>query len=304
MLPFSRRLSFGPLRVMLLPLAVLATAAPVRADGAPVAPSPSLALPIIRRIAEDELKLLVQALPPEVQRRIPGVYVAFDKTTVEVDAIAACDDDGDYAIVLSDPLLSSLDFVAQAAATDATFKTHKLDEYAAFVAAEQRRGKRILPPAPGFFDREQASDAAKLEVEGALFVDAIAAVLAHELARITRGELTCSAPTATHEDADDVWTIAEQAQSLTRARTLYSPASAVSADRDGSKTLLESGHSEEGYVAWLSFLDAIERAPAPADRRDLSPPAYLASHPHAGARREAFRVMAADWRAQRKIPHA
>jgi hypothetical protein len=289
---------------MLLSLAALATAPPARADGAPVAPSASLALPIIRRMAEDELRLLVHALPTAAQRRIPGVYVAFDRTTTEVDALAACDDDGDYAIVLSDPLLLTLDFVAQAAATDATFHTHKLDEYAAFVAREQRRGKRFLPPAPGFFDQEQASDASKLEVERALFADVIAAVLAHELARITLGELTCSAPTATHEEADDVWTAAEHAQALARAHTLYSPASAVTADREGSKTLLESGHSEEGYVAWLSFLDTIERAPAAADRRDLIPPAYLVTHPHAGPRRDAFRVIAADWRAERKVPHA
>lgn len=138
----------------------------------------------------------------------------------------------------------------------------------------------------------------------AIFVDAIAAVLAHELARMTSGDLTCSAPTATREQADDVWTAAEHAQSLARARTLYSPASAVSADREASTTLLESGHGEEGYVAWLSFLDAIERAPTPKDRGDLSPPVYLVTHPHAGTRRDAFRVIANDWRAQRKIPHA
>ena len=289
---------------MFLALAFLATAASARADGAPVAPSSALALPIARRMAEDELRLLVRALPTSVQRRVPGVYVAFDRTTPEVEVLAACDDDGDYAIVLSDPLLLTLDFVAQAAATDETFKTHKLDEYASFVAAEQRRGKRFLPPPPGFFDREESSNASKLEVERALFVDAIAGVLAHELARITSGDLTCSAPTATREQADDVWTAAERDQSLARARAIYSPTSAVSADREASKTLLESGHSEEGYVAWLSFLDIIERAPSPSDRRDLGAPAYVATHPHAGARRDAFRVIANDWRAQRKIPHA
>ena len=76
---------------MLFALAILVAASPARADGAPVTPSAALALPIARRIAEDELRLLVRALPMAAQRRVSGVYVAFNRATPEVDVLAACD---------------------------------------------------------------------------------------------------------------------------------------------------------------------------------------------------------------------
>ena len=105
---------------------------PARAQSTDAAPA--LALPAAHREATDELRALVGRLPPEARRRLTGIYVAFDTSLTDVGSLAACDDDGDYVVVISDALLGVADFVAQAKATDEVFWTHKLDEYAAFLA--------------------------------------------------------------------------------------------------------------------------------------------------------------------------
>src|SRR5579863_9186036 len=65
-------------------------------------PARAAGLRAARRAASDTLDALVARLAPDVRRRLTGVYVAFDETGSSVDALAACDDDGDYVVVVSD----------------------------------------------------------------------------------------------------------------------------------------------------------------------------------------------------------
>src|SRR5258706_11897569 len=94
---------------------VASAVAPIaaRAD-APIAPA--LATPTARAYVEGELRALVKALPASARARVTGLYVAFEANPNDANALAACDDDGDYVIVITDAMLTLVDFVAQAEA--------------------------------------------------------------------------------------------------------------------------------------------------------------------------------------------
>jgi hypothetical protein len=266
---------------------------PARAQSTDAAPA--LALPAAHREATDELRALVGRLPPEARRRLTGIYVAFDTSLTDVGSLAACDDDGDYVVVISDALLGVADFVAQAKATDEVFWTHKLDEYAAFLAESQQSGTRALPPPPGFFDAAQTHAARKMDLESARFREIVAGIVAHELAHLLQGDLVCPNPTATHERGDDEWTREERDHAFTVAEKLYTLPRVLAADSAGIERLLDSGLTEEGNLAWLSTQDRIERmARERADRP--APSTYLRLHEACGVRAEVVRAAANHWR--------
>jgi len=266
---------------------------PARAQSAD--PAPSLALPAAHRQAALELGMLVGRLSAEARRRLTGVYVAFDTSATDIGSMAACDDDGDYVIVVSDALLRLADFVAQAEATDEVFWTHKLDEYATFLAESQRSGTRALPPPPGFFDAAQARSARKLEIESARLHEIVTGVVAHELAHLLQGDLVCPNPTATHERGDDEWTHEEREHAITVAEKLYTPPRVLAADGAGIDRVLDAGMTEQGEVAWLSTMDRIERGTR--ERADpTAPSTYLRLHEACGVRAEVVRAAANRWR--------
>src|SRR5512140_3287443 len=140
------------LRVLRFPLslatALLALAvSPAHAEP-PIAPG--LATATTHAFVEGELRAVVQALPASARARVTGLYVAFDANPNDASILAACDDDGDYVVALTDAMLTLIDAVAQAQASDEVARTHKRDDYAAFLAKEQTRGARLLPPPAGF----------------------------------------------------------------------------------------------------------------------------------------------------------
>ena len=255
-----------------------------------------LALPRAHRMAEEALRGLLLLLPVPTQHRLRGTYLAFDGASLDVNALAACDDDGDHVVVLTDSLLLLLDFVAQASASDTRSPAHKLLDYGAFIGASQRAGKRFLPPAPGFFERDERGDGTATRptpggLEAERFEEALTGLVAHELAHILDGDVACRAPTSTREQGDDVWTPAEQAQAIANARLTYTADSALEAHRMATKLLRgidASGprqHGEppkgDGYLDFLTFVDAAERA-----RPTISPIVYLTFHPHPAAWRQ------------------
>jgi hypothetical protein len=128
-------------------------------------PAPAAAMAAARGTAKEALSALVARLSTDDKRKLVGIYVAFDDSATDVNALAACDDDGDYVVVVSDALLHLARTVAAAQATDETFGTHKVDEYAAFLAGSQAQGVTTLPPPVGFFDASQARAPAKLAIE-------------------------------------------------------------------------------------------------------------------------------------------
>jgi hypothetical protein len=253
--------------------------------------APAAALALARSTARDAMGALVARLPAEAKRRLTGMYVAFDDSATDVNALAACDDDGDYVVVVSDALLRLAETAAAAQATDEVFGTHKLDEYAAFLAsAPSREGVRALPPPAGFFDASQARAPAKLALEGVRLREILGAVVAHELTHLVQGDLVCPNPTATHERGDDLWTREERDHAVAVALKIYAPLRVLAADGDATRCLLDAGMTEQGGLAWLSLVDRIEGAHgAPGST-------YLALHHDGGVRAEVVRAAADQWR--------
>jgi hypothetical protein len=253
---------------------------------APLAPAPGLALPMARRHAGDVLRGLVEQLSPAMQRKVTGIYVASDATSRDAYAMAACDDDGDYVVVLSDPMLTLLDYVAGASANDETAGTHKLSELATFVGRNAHAGARLLAPPAGFFEGED--DDAKAELAAHRFTESLAGVLAHELAHAT-SDLQCGAPTATHERGDDVWTSEERAAAFAIAPLLTTSARVAAADRAASSLLAGAKVDARGLEDWLTFVDAVLVSGESASAGAPGPlPVYVRLH--ARARTRGFRA--------------
>jgi hypothetical protein len=209
-------------------------------------------------------------------------------------------------VVVTDALLRLATFVAYAEATDETFGTHKVDEYATLLAEALRSGApkggvRPVPPPLGFFDASERLSTAGIKLEVERFREIVGAILAHELTHFVQGNLVCPHPTATHERGDDEWTPDERERSLARALDGYTGERVLSADREAAVRLLDSGLTEQGSLAWLRTVghveQAMEESPLSGDASFMR--TYLKLHKNSEARAEVIRSAAREWRRTR-----
>jgi hypothetical protein len=246
---------------------------------------------ILRNEAALELEAVEGSLSLGARHALTGVYVAFDPSRTDVSAMVACDDDGDYVVVVSDALLMLASFVAQAEAADEMRRTHKVDEYARFLAeafpaegfpAETRRdaprrvSARPVPPPPGFFDNASSRDPRVLDLERARLREIVASIVTHEVAHLLAGELVCPNPTATHEKGDDEWTAEEREHALDGASRIYTPSSVLAADALATTLLLAAERNQLGSLAWLRTMERLE--PSAGDANDRTAWTYLRLH--------------------------
>lgn len=258
---------------------ILAVARPAAADEV----APELEAQDLRTKAQLELKKLVGALPPADQRRLVGIYVAFQADAADPFALASCDDDGDYVIVLSDALLRLVSHVARAQSYDDANTSRKIEDYAAFLARSQLPGRRLLPPPPGFYVAESAAPTYEDRLR-----ESLAFVVARELTHLRAGQLVCAHPTATKESGDDEWTSAEQRRALESVTTLYP--GRTTHDAEAIVRVLDAGRSERGAVGLLRFFDQYE-----AEQRVQVPrfaPTYRNHYPQSAARAAIIRAAA------------
>ena len=153
----------------------------------------------LRQVAGAELRRLARSMSASEQKRLVGIYAAFDDDASDPIAQVACDDDGDYVIVLSEAMLRLASYLAHGASDDDSAA------YARFVAHSQVPGRRLLPPPAGFFGTRLPGTTFESRLR-----EALSFVIARELAHLRAGDLTCDHPTATHEHGDDAWTAPEQ----------------------------------------------------------------------------------------------
>lgn len=281
-----------PLRHVVL-LALAALAAPflggsgtARADEI----APALEQLELRQKAQAEAKRLVLGLTPADQRRLIGFYVAFDPSASDPTAMVACDDDGDYVLVLSDAMLRLISAVARAQSEDETSSGRTVEDYAAFIARVQVPGRRLLPPPPGSFTREQGGATQEVRLR-----EALSFVVARELTHLRAGDLVCPHPTATHEAGDDEWTTSEQRRALEGAASLY-PGRAVQRDLEATARVLDAGRSEQGALGLLRFFAQLEAERAVHASRFM--PTYLSLHPAAAVRAATVRSAAREHRSE------
>jgi len=233
--------------------------------------APELETLELRQKAQAEAKKLVLGQAPGDQRRLTGVYVAFDPNANDPSAMVACDDDGDYVIVVTDAMLRLVSIVARAQSYAEANGGRSIEDYAAFVARVQVPGRRLLPPPPGFYTAQQASPTQETRVR-----EALSFVLARELTHLRAGDLVCAHPTATHEAGDDEWTAGEQRRALEGAASVY-PGRAVQRDVEATTRVLDAGRTEQGALGLLRFFAQLEVERVVHTSRFM--PTYLLQHP-------------------------
>ena len=259
--------------------------------------APELETHALRSEARAILAALVTTLTPAERARTIGIYLAVDADPADPTALAACDDDGDYVLVVSDAMLRLMDHAARAAAIDdPSISARKVAEYGAFLARSQRPTERLLPPPPGFFGNDAQRDPAELRR------DALAFVLGRELEHVRAGDVTCPHPTATKERGDDVWTAAERRAAFALAARTYR-ADARPRDLAAAARLFAAGGSGKGALATLGVFAAIEQA-APARGAAAFSPSYLRHHPSSSERMSTVRRAATPAPAAADVPGA
>lgn len=262
------RLAFAALLVVLVSLA------PRRAEADEVAPA--LETADLRTKAQAELRNLWNALPTSDRRRLAGMYVAFDADAADPFAQVACDDDGDDVVVMSDAMLRLAADVARGASLDEANGTRKLEEHAGYLARTQVPGRRLLPPAAGFYTATKAG-----ATEDERLREILAFLVARELVHFRTGDLACPHPTATKESGDDAWTAAERRRARETAASVY-PGRFAERDGEAVARLLEANVAEKGALALLRFFAQFEAERTSAMGAFL--PTYLRDHPSSAAR--------------------
>jgi len=224
-----------------------ATAAPPAATAAPAPPYAAASdpinnvnLPWMRSRAQQVLTDLVAALDPGPRGRVGNIPLIVDDTVGEVNAFAACTEDGHAAMAISDGLLEIAARLAQAQAIDELYQSHKADEYIRLVAANQRPGQPIVQPPPGFFDANQNVDPRKLERQHQIYDEELAFVLGHELAHHYLGHLPCTA-------SGSALTASEINAVLTNTVPAFNQGNEVAADVNGVNSVLNAGKRRTGY---------------------------------------------------------
>lgn len=245
--------------------------------------APSLTPAMLHQRTDDLLQGLMRDLPTVTQSKLVGAYVAFDADLSQPYAMIACDDDGDYVVVVSDAMVEFAQRVAEAASDDELTSSKKLEAYATSLGAASVRGARLLPPPPGFY-----SGAHDPDHQGELFDQAMRGLLAHELARLARGHLVCARPSAAREAADDVWTPAERAFAWTLSERLYD--SQHLADADAATTPWLRGRSK-GYLAMLDAFALIEAGTSAQRPSATVTFPQIRLHQNNGARAAALRAL-------------
>ncbi len=249
----------------------------------------------MRQRAGQVLAELVAVLPPTQKQRVDGVPLFADATVGEVNAFAACDDQGLPLMAISDGLLDVIAHLAQFRATDETFGGRRTDAYIELIATKQRAGKPIVQPAAGFVDPAQHVDPRKVARQGVLFDEQLAFVLGHELAHHHLGHTGCAIGKGGSRGVHP----SDLGRLLSRAAPIFNQPNEVSSDVAGVNNLLTAGSkrsgakwTEGGSLLVLTFFSGLDRLSAEAILFG-----FERSHPPPALRVPIVQQTAQTWRA-------
>lgn len=224
---------------------------------------------------------LVDHLRQDERARTIGVYVAFDASRSDTLAQAACDDDGDHAIVVSEAMLDLVERVALAQAADSSNHGDVLASYDVSLAT-QPAGTALLPLPAGAY-----ATPLDLAAFDRAWTEEMRYLLGAELSHGTSGRLVCPRPTLTRERGDDVWTDAERTAADRAAHALYTFSNVQRADERALEWMFAVDAHEDGALALLGAQDALSSRTS----------SYARLHDHPSARAMALSAWASDWRA-------
>lgn len=239
---------------------------------------------------------LMAALPAANQQKVKNIPFFADPTVGEVNAFAACDDQGQPLMAITDGLLEVQAHIAQFKATDETFGTNKLDQYLTLLANQQQPGKPVVRPQAGFADPAQHVDGRKVQRQHQLFEEQVAFVLGHELGHHYLGHTGCANGSGTGSRGVSPADLARLASNVI---PLANQPNELASDAAGTNNLLTAGARRQGYkwteTGALLTLDFFARLD------QLTPVSILFSfertHPIPQIRRPLVQATANSWRA-------
>jgi hypothetical protein len=236
----------------------------------------------------------IAALSAQNRAKVENIPFVADPTPGEVNAFAACDDQGKPLMAITDGLLEIEAQIAQFRATDEIFGTKKLDAYVQLVAKNSKPGQALPRPAIGFIDPLQHIDGRKVNRQHELFDEQVGFVLGHELGHHYLGHLGCTAPNGTAATAANLGHL------LSRALPAFNQPNEIAADIAGTNNILDAGKrrttgyklTEGGALLTMNFFASLDQ---------LTPASVLfnfeRSHPPPQIRRPIIQQTAATWRA-------
>ncbi len=187
---------------------------------------------------------LIVALAPANAQKVQNIPFFADPTPGEVNAFAACDDQGQPLMAITDGLLQVEAYIAQFKANDEIFGTNKLDQYLTLLANQQQQGKPVVTPAAGFSDPTQAADGRKVQRQHQIFEEQVAFVLGHELAHHYLGHTGCA--TGAGGGSRGV-SPADLARLASNVIPLANQPNELASDAAGTNNLLTAGSKRSGY---------------------------------------------------------
>ncbi len=247
----------------------------------------------LRQRAGVVLKELVAALPDAKRGKVQGIPLFSDPTVGEVNAFAACDDQGQPLMAVSDALLEVMAHSARFRAYDELFGGGKLDSYTTLVAKNYRPKKPLPRPGPGFVDPAQDADGRKVARQAVLLDAQLAFVLGHELAHHHLDHTGCA-----NGGGSRGVSVGDFGRMVSRAAPFLNQPNEIAADVAGTQNLLSAGKrrttsqfQEDGALLSLNFFGALDR---------LTPEAILfgfeSTHPHPSIRIPIVQQTASSWR--------
>jgi hypothetical protein len=264
---------------------------PVQAD-----PINTVDIEYLRATARSVLGELVAALPPAAQAKVAGVPFRVDAKQGEVNAYAACDEQHQPYMSVTDGLLQIEAYMSQLRATDELFGTQKLDGYLQMVAKYQKTGQPIVTPPAGFVDGAQHADPRKVARQHQLLEEQLAFVLGHELGHHHLGHTGCANGQA--RESGQV-TVGDLGRIINHVIPVTNQYNEIDADGIGIDDVLAAGARRQGYhwtengaLLTLYFFSQLQRLTLESAMLSI-----LNSHPNPALRVDPIKREAAHFRA-------
>jgi hypothetical protein len=245
---------------------------------------------------------LLNALPANNQALVRGIPLVFDPT-VEVNAFAGCDEQGQPFLAATTGIFEAVDAVAQTKATDELFGTQTYDAYSSQVLPALTKSDKARAALPaGIIPANLGPDARRWSRAHEIFDEVLAFTFGHELAHHYLGHTGCAKGQPMGAGPDP-----SRLGRLVMVVPAFNQVGEAAADSAGTINALDAGRArrpqyqwnEAGGVTLLNFFARIERAGGGGGLGALlNPVAILRTHPNPLLRIPLVQTTARTWHFQ------
>ncbi len=201
---------------------------------------------------------LIAVLPDVARVRVQSVPMVYDDTPGEVNAAAACTQQG-AVLIITDGLLDVAARLSAAKANDDVFRTTKLNDYIQLVATQQKPDGPLVEPPAGFFDSTQQADPRRVARQHDVLDELLGFVIGHELGHHHLGHLPCTGGAGPLG-------LGEVVRGITSSAPIFNQPNEFEADSVGINNLLIAGAkrptyhlTEGGALVIMQFFEASDQ---------------------------------------------